>query len=53
MPFTRKQTRFLLSNGSPLGDLEKVKIKIELHKHPALGHKPKGESIRDYEKKEK
>lgn len=40
MPWTEKQTRYLLSGGSPLTDKQKSKMKSELHDEPALGHAP-------------
>ncbi len=39
MPWTRKQVKLLLSDGSPLSDEEKAKMKAELHENPELGHK--------------
>lgn len=41
MPYTRRQVRYLLSNGSPLSDQQKDKMKDELHQDPALGHAKK------------
>lgn len=42
MPWTRKQVKKLLSKGSPLSPEQKDKMKRELHKNPAMGHKKKG-----------
>lgn len=42
MPWTPKQTRYLLSNDSPLSPTEKTKMKVELHRNPALAHAKKG-----------
>lgn len=42
MPWTRRQVRFLLSNGSPLSGDQKTKIVGELHADPAMGHEKKG-----------
>ena len=44
MPWTPKQTRYLLSSGSPLTPEQKTKMKGELHANPKLAHKKKGES---------
>jgi hypothetical protein len=44
MPYTEKQVRYLLSNGSPLNAVQKEKMKGELHADPAMGHKKKGET---------
>ena len=42
MPWTRRQTRYLLSSGSPLSAKQKTKMKGELHQNPAMGHMRKG-----------
>jgi hypothetical protein len=42
MPWTPKQVRYLLSNGSPLSAEKKQKMKGELHADPAMGHMHKG-----------
>ncbi len=42
MPYTRRQVRKLLSSGSPLSEEQKVKMKNELRKNPALGHARQG-----------
>ena len=42
MPWTPRQKRYLLSNGSPLTSRQKAKMKGELHSNPALGHAHKG-----------
>jgi hypothetical protein len=42
MPWTRKQVKKLLSNGSPLSEAQKTKMKRELHANPLMGHKKKG-----------
>lgn len=42
MPWTPKQTRYLLSKGSPLSTAEKNKMKGELHANPQLAHARKG-----------
>ena len=44
MPWTPRQTRFLLSKGSPLRPAQKTKMKAELHADPALAHARKGSS---------
>ena len=44
MPYTERQVRYLLSDGSPLNATQKENMKGELHANPALGHKKKGES---------
>lgn len=49
MPWTPKQTRYLLSDGSPLSAEQKAKMKRELHRNPALAHARKG-SIRNLRK---
>lgn len=41
MPWTPKQTRYLLSKVSPLSGQEKNKMKAELHENPQLAHKRK------------
>ena len=45
MPWTPRQTRYLLSKVSPLSEDEKDKMKSELHANPALAHKRKKNSI--------
>ena len=42
MPWTPRQTRYLLSSGSPLTPEQKDKMKSELHADPSLAHKKKG-----------
>lgn len=42
MPYTPRQTRYLLSSGSPLSGAQKSKMKGELHDDPALAHARKG-----------
>ena len=42
MPWTRKQVKYLLSNGSPLSGQQKTKMVGELHANPAMGHEKKG-----------
>jgi hypothetical protein len=42
MPWTRRQVKYLLSNGSPLTGEQKTKMKGELHANPAMGHVKKG-----------
>lgn len=42
MPWTPKQTRYLLSRVSPLTPQQKDKMKGELHADPSLAHKKKG-----------
>lgn len=42
MPWTRKQVKRLLSNGSPLSGDQKEKMKGELHADPQMGHAKKG-----------
>ena len=42
MPWTRKQTRFLLSKVSPLTPEQRDKMLKELHADPAMGHARKG-----------
>jgi len=42
MPWTRRQVKYLLSNGSPLSGTQKTKMKGELHADPAMGHVKKG-----------
>ena len=42
MPWTRRQVKFLLSNGSPLSTGQKSKMVGELHADPAMGHAKKG-----------
>ena len=41
MPWTPKQTRYLLSDVSPLSKEQKNKMKAELHANPELAHKKK------------
>lgn len=41
MPWTPRQTRFLLSKGSPLKPEQKDKMKAELHADPRLAHRHK------------
>jgi len=41
MPWTPRQTRYLLSSGSPLSSTQKDKMKGELHANPELAHKKK------------
>jgi hypothetical protein len=41
MPYTRKQVKYLLSNGSPLTADQKTKMLGELHADPSLGHAQK------------
>lgn len=41
MPWTPKQTRFLLSSASPLVPEQKDKMKAELHADPSLAHAKK------------
>jgi len=42
MPWTPKQTRYLLSKGSPLKPAQRQKMLTELHANPQLAHKVKG-----------
>ena len=42
MPWTPRQTRYLLSSGSPLKPEQKDKMKSELHQNPQLAHAKKG-----------
>lgn len=42
MPWTPRQTRYLLSNNSPLSGGQKDKMKGELHANPAMAHAKKG-----------
>jgi len=42
MPWTPRQTRYLLSKGSPLSSGQKDKMKSELHANPSLAHAKKG-----------
>ena len=42
MPWTRQQTKYLLSSGSPLSAKQKDKMKSELHKNPKMGRVKKG-----------
>lgn len=41
MPWTRDQVKYLLSDGSPLSEKQKTKMKNELHRNPSLGHSTK------------
>jgi hypothetical protein len=41
MPWTPKQTRYLLSKVSPLSEDQKSKMKSELHANPRLAHRKK------------
>jgi len=45
MPWTPRQSRFLLSSGSPLSAVQKENMKSELHANPALAHKRKGSRL--------
>lgn len=40
MPYTKKQTRYLLSDLSPLTEDQQEKIKGELRANPSLSKKP-------------
>jgi hypothetical protein len=42
MPWTPRQTRYLLSKVSPLSSGQKDKMKGELHEHPEYAHRKKG-----------
>ncbi len=42
MPWTPKQTRYLLSSVSPLTAKQKGKMKSELHTDPSMAHAQKG-----------
>lgn len=42
MPWTPRQTRYLLSQGSPLKPEQKDKMKRELHADPQMAHAKKG-----------
>jgi len=42
MPWTPRQTRYLLSKVSPLTPTQKDKMKAELHANPALAYAKKG-----------
>lgn len=42
MPWTARETRFLLSSGSPLSAVQKENMKSELHANPAMGHARRG-----------
>lgn len=42
MPWTPRQTRYLLSKGSPLSGGQKDKMKAELHANPQLAQAKKG-----------
>ena len=41
MPWTRRQVKYLLSDGSPLTAAQRKKMLGELHDDPAMGHKKK------------
>ena len=41
-PYTRKQVKLLLSDGSPLSDAQQAKMRDELHADPSMGHAKKG-----------
>jgi hypothetical protein len=45
MPWTPKQTRYLLSKVSPLDEKQKEKMKGELHENPDWAHKEKLHSL--------
>lgn len=45
MPYTPRQTRYLLSSGSPLSPAQKDRMKAELHADPSLAHKKKGGAL--------
>jgi len=45
LPYTPKQTRYLLSTGSPLTKLQKFKMVGELHADPSLGKAIKGSAL--------
>lgn len=42
MPWTPRQTRYLLSKGSPLTSPQRQKMLSELHSDPSIGHVRKG-----------
>lgn len=42
MPWTPRQTRYLLSSGSPLSAVQKENMKSELHSAPYMAHARKG-----------
>lgn len=45
MPWTPRQTRYLLSKVSPLSNAQKDKMKGELHADPSMAHARKGSSV--------
>jgi hypothetical protein len=45
MPWTPRQTRFLLSSGSPLSGGQKEKMKGELKSDPSMAHAKKGSGV--------
>lgn len=45
MPWTPKQTRYLLSKVSPLSGVQKQQMKGELHANPSFAHARKGSSV--------
>jgi hypothetical protein len=45
VPWTPKQTRYLLSKVSPLSGTQKSKMKGELHSDPSMAHARKGSSV--------
>jgi hypothetical protein len=51
MPWTPRQTRYLLSSGSPLSAVQKEKMKGELHANPRLAHAKKKSRMADRFKK--
>jgi len=51
LPWTRQQVKYLLSEGSPLSDKQKSKMKSELHEDPSLGHKVKLSEVMKRRKK--
>ena len=51
MPWTQQQTRYLLSDASPVNAVEKEKIKSELHSDPSMGHKAPGPEANDESRK--
>ena len=53
MPYTRKQVRYLLSDVSPMTGKQKAKMKRELHRDPAMGHKETGKPMMDKAMKRK
>lgn len=50
MPWTPRQTRYLLSKVSPLKPEQKDKMKAELHANPQLAHAKKGLAHRAQER---